>query len=118
MARRAPAGLGKSGRALWRETWREFEMTAPEAALLAEACRCSDRLAAIAEALDGADLIVTGSTGQPKSHPLLASAALQVTALDTLIRGLALPIGDESVGRRRSSSAREAATARWRNGAA
>jgi hypothetical protein len=64
------------------------------------------------------ELTVAGSTGQMRAHPLLASAALQVTALDILVRGLALPIGDESVGRRRSPSAREAAQARWRNGAA
>jgi hypothetical protein len=117
--RRAPPGLGASGRALWAGTMRDFELSAPETALLTEACRTADRLAAIAEALDGAELIVSGSTGQPKSHPLLASAALQVTALDTLIHGLALPIGDESAGHRRSASARDAALARWgRNGAA
>ncbi len=119
MARRAPAGLGKSGRALWAGTMRDYELSAPETALLTEACRTADRLAAIAEALDGAELVVSGSTGQPKAHPLLASAALQVTALDTLVRGLGLPVGEETAGRRRSAPARDAALARWgRNGAA
>ena len=114
--KRAPSGLGTAGKRLWRETWREFGLSAPEAELLTEACRIADRLAAIAEALDGADLVTTGSTGQPKAHPLLAAAALQGKALETLVRGLALPVGDEEIGRRRSPSAREAALQRWGRG--
>lgn len=120
MSTRAPAGLGAAGRALWRGTTADFEFSAPELALLAEACRVADRLAAIAGELDGAEMVVKGSMGQAKAHPLLAAAALQGKALEALVRGLALPVGEEAEGRHRSPSARDAALARWRraNGAA
>jgi hypothetical protein len=117
MSPRPPPGLGKPGRALWRGTLASYELSAPERALLAEACRVADRLAGIAAALDGADLTVKGSMGQDRPNPLLASSALLAHSLTELVRALALPVEGEDVGRVRSPTARDAANARWSRGA-
>jgi hypothetical protein len=109
----APPGLGLAGRALWRATVAEFELNPAELALLGGAGRTADTLAALTTALNDAPVIVTGSTGQPRAHPLLAEARAQRRVLDQLCRALALPLAGEDVGRRRSPSAREAAIARW-----
>ena len=51
--------------------------------------------------------------GQPRVNPLLAEARAQRRVLDQLCRALALPLPSDQFGRRRSSSAREAARVRW-----
>jgi hypothetical protein len=112
-ARRAPSGLGKAGRALWREVNAEFGLAPHEAAILVQVCRTADRLDAIEAELDGAPLTVAGSTGQPRAHPLLAEWRMQARVLESLSRALSIPLPGEDVGRRRSPSAREAAVQRW-----
>ena len=42
--KRAPAGLGSAGQALWRSIVSSHELDAAELALLTEACRAKDRL--------------------------------------------------------------------------
>jgi hypothetical protein len=117
--RRAPSGLGKSGRALWREINREFGLAPHEEAILVQVCRCADRLDAIEDELSGAgSLTVAGSTGQPRPHPLLAEWRMQARVLESLSRALSIPLPSETVGRRRSPSAREAALQRWHGGVA
>lgn len=51
-ARRAPAGLGSSGRALWR-AYADTELGEQQVALLTEACRCRDRLDRFDEIIRG-----------------------------------------------------------------
>ena len=63
MTTRAPAGLGKSGRQLWREINRDYGLAAHEQAILVQCCRVVDRLDAIEHELSGAPLTVLGSTG-------------------------------------------------------
>ena len=109
----APAGLGLAGRALWKAAHAEFVFHAVELALLTEVCHLVDRLAAIQAELATAPLMVEGSTGQPRVNPLLGEARAQQRVLDQLARGLALPLPDERVGRRRSPTAKENAMARW-----
>src|SRR4051812_41909920 len=111
--RRAPAGLGKSGRALWRQINAEFGLAPHESAILVQCCRVLDRLDQIQAELSGATLTVEGSTGQPKAHPLLAEQRAQMRVLESLSRALSIPLPSEDVGRRRSPSAREAALQRW-----
>lgn len=114
MSTRAPSGLGRSGRALWRDLQGEFGFAAHELAILTQVCRIVDRLDAIEGELAAADtLVVTGSTGQPKCHPLLAEWRAQARVLESLSRALSIPLPSEEVGRRRSPSAREAALQRW-----
>jgi hypothetical protein len=109
-----PPGLGTDGRRLWRDINTGYELAPHELAVLAEACRVTDRLTGIATALADAPLTVAGSTGQPRAHPLLAEARMQARVLESLARALAIPLPNESVGRRRSPTARENAMTRWR----
>jgi hypothetical protein len=115
--RRAPSGLGRAGRALWRGINAEFGLAAHEAAILVQCCRVVDRLDVIeAELREAGSLTVAGSTGQPKAHPLLAEQRAQMRVLESLSRALSIPLPSEEIGRRRSPSAREAAIARWSRG--
>ena len=82
--RRAPSGLSASGRALWREINRDYGLAAHETAILVQCCRVVDRLDAIEGELSGAELTVTGSTGQPRAHPLLAEQRAQMRVLESL----------------------------------
>ena len=116
MSTRAPAGLGRSGRALWRAIHAEFGLAPHETAILTQVCRIVDRLDAIEAELAGAELTVTGSTGQPRAHPMLAEWRHQARVLESLSRALSIPLPNEDVGRRRSPTAREAALQRWGRG--
>jgi hypothetical protein len=112
--RRAPSGLGKAGRALWRDIMAEFGLAPHEAAILVQCCRVVDRLDAIEAELSAApSLVVAGSTGQMRPHPLLGEQRMQMRVLESLSRALSIPLEGEQVGRRRSPSAREAAVQRW-----
>ena len=116
-ARRAPSGLGRSGRALWRDIMAEFGLAPHELAILVQCCRVADRLDRIEADLAAADtLVVTGSTGQPRCHPLLAEQRAQMRVLESMSRALSIPLPSEDVGRRRSPTARDAALARWGSG--
>jgi hypothetical protein len=64
---RAPVGLGKAGRALWRQVSAEFGLAPHESAILVQVCRVIDRLDAIEAELAAGPLLVTGSTGQPRA---------------------------------------------------
>lgn len=67
-----PDGLGAPGRALWSAVWDTYELDHPsERELLLEAARCTDELGRLADALRDAPLVVAGSTGQDRPHPLL-----------------------------------------------
>jgi hypothetical protein len=114
MSTRAPAGLDKAGRALWRSVTAVYELSPAELATLAQAARVVDVLARADAELAGADLTVTGSTGQPRAHPLLSATADQRRVLDALLRSLSLPMPGESEGHRRAPAAVAAAQARWR----
>lgn len=116
MSTRAPSGLGKSGRQLWRDIHAEYGLAPHESAILVQCCRVLDTLDRIQAELSGAELTVTGSTGQPRPHPLLAEWRHQARVLESLSRALSIPLPSEEVGRRRSPSAREAALQRWGRG--
>ena len=74
-ARRKPAppeAFGPEGSALWERVAADFEPSAFEAAILSEACRTVDELQSIRDELRAAvSVVVAGSTGQPRAHPLL-----------------------------------------------
>jgi len=118
---RAPNGLGDAGGRLWRSVaaWMSehpagsVQLDPHERELLAEACRIADRLGAMREALDGADLADTGTVR------LLAEERQQRLALaNLLVAKLGLPTGmPQEVGSKgstpRSRRAQRAAAARW-----
>jgi phage terminase small subunit len=111
---RPPDALRSSGRAFWRKITSVYDLSPAEVALLARACRTLDTLADIDRTLMREGLVVTGSTGQRRGHPLLGAMSELQRTLEVLIRGMALPMPDEDVGRRRSPQQTEAAQARWR----
>jgi hypothetical protein len=111
---RPPAGLDAAGRSFWRSVLATYELSPVELVLLGQACRVVDLLDRADRELADADLTVFGSTGQPRTHPLVTSTSELRRVLEVLLRGLALPMPDETTGRRRSPAAAAAAQARWR----
>ena len=111
---RPPQSLSAAGRRFWRAITTRYELSPGEVELLRQACRTVDLIERLDIELLDEPLMVRGSTGQPKSHPLLASVAAQRSTLGGLMRDLSLPMPDELVGRRRSPAATAAAQQRWR----
>jgi len=69
-----------------------YVLTPAELAMLEEACRTYDELGALEKALrELPDLVVTGSMGQPRIHPLLAEVRAHRTLLAKLTEQLNLP---------------------------
>ena len=79
--------------------------------LLEQACRVADTLALLEAGMKDADLIVTGSMGQQREHPLLSEARQQRALLGRFLAQLKLP--DEDGLATTSVKARRAAQARW-----
>jgi hypothetical protein len=111
-APRVPEKFGKAGRALWVATTRDYALNPAELAALEQCCRVSDLLVRVDEDL-AEDLTCEGSVGQVRAHPLLRHRIELTQLLDGLLRSVALPVGDEEEGRRRSPAAVAAARARW-----
>lgn len=113
---RAPEGLGKPGRALWRKVTGKYELRPDELLLLEQCARSADLIGRMeAEARD-AGLTTTGSTGQAVINPVIAELRLQKRELSRLLFQLGLP--DEGAPGRgleqaRSVLARKAAIQRW-----
>lgn len=117
-ARKAPAGLGTAGRALWRAVTADLaaqglELRPDEAATLEAAARQADTIATLEGALKDAPLTVRGSQGQEVAHPLLAEVRLGRALLAQLLARLRLGQLDQAHESPRSRSARKAANARW-----
>lgn len=111
---RTPEGLGAAGKAFWAATVAAYELNPAELVTLAQCCRVTDLLARADTMLADTALLVKGSTGQVRANPLIASTSDMRRVLDQLIRSLALPMPDETEGRRRSPAAVASAQARWR----
>jgi len=93
-----PSGLRTAGKRLWSAVAESFVLNPGELANLAEACRTADELDRLEKAVRALpDLVVSGSTGQPKVHPLWAEARAHRLLLERLVGGLNLPDADEEV---------------------
>jgi hypothetical protein len=70
---RAPSGLGKGGRRLWRAIANPgtYELRPDEVRVLEDACREVDLIDRLEDALAGEPLTVAGSQGQIVVHPLI-----------------------------------------------
>lgn len=112
----APKGLALEGRRVWRDTLKEFELGPAELRILEDACREVDLIEEIEAELDGADLVVHGSQGQPVANPLIQEIRLHRGVLRQLLAALRLPNDDQESrdGITSSERARRAAVARWR----
>ena len=96
---RAPAGLDKAGRALWKSVHDVFDFTEEpgKVHILAQACRVADIVAELDEAAAEAPLTVKGSMGQQVISPFIAEARAQRSLLAQLLGRLGLPDTDEAL---------------------
>lgn len=109
-----PTGLGEAGCRLWESVVLVFELAPAETAILSEACRTVDELDLIQAAISTGQIVVMGSTGQPKVSGLFAEARAHRLVLAKLLESLALPAEGEEVGKTPAQErASKAAQTRW-----
>ena len=104
------------GRRLWRAIVHSFELGPDELIVLESACRTLDLVVRMDAALIDAPLLVAGSMGQKREHPLISESRQQRANMARLLAQLKLPEPDIlNVARQgtRSVTARTAAQARW-----
>jgi hypothetical protein len=114
---RPPQGLDAPGRKLWRSVVSAYALRADELFVLESACSCADLVAKLAKAMEGQPLVVRGSMGQEREHPLLSEQRQQRALLTRTLAQLKLPDlepgGVAAEAQRRSVAARRAALSRW-----
>lgn len=110
MAPSAPRGLGTTGRKLWRETVKKYDLRPDELEILRAACGEADIIKAIEDELVGKPMTTTGSMGQTVAHPLLSEVRQHRATLASLLRGLKLP---DDVASGETNQQRGAAQSRW-----
>jgi hypothetical protein len=109
---RMPTGFGRAGKALWSGVASKYELRVDEHRILEDACRLSDVISALEAGMQGQELLVKGSMGQPVLNPLLAEQKTHRTALAGLLRQLKLPDEADS-GAGEANQQRTAANVRW-----
>ena len=87
-----PAGLKRSGRALWRSVLTDYELDEHETTILKEACRTVDSLDALQTILDNEGALAESPQGK-RVHPALPELRQQRIALARLIVALRIPQG-------------------------
>lgn len=88
---RPPAGLGRRGRAYWRQVMADYDLSLSEVEVLREICRTLDTLDQLAEVLAKDGAMVRGSMGQPVVHPALNETRGHRQVLHKLLAALQLP---------------------------
>ena len=94
---RAPTGLKTRGKRLWRELHSQFDFTADphRHALVEDVCRTADVIDRLQRIVDGEDLRVRGSQGQPVAAPEVAELRQYRALLGQLLTRLNLPETEE-----------------------
>ena len=110
---RVPAGVGSTGRALWRRLVGVYEFEEHELAVLEVAARQADDVAALEALIVDQGMTVTGSTGQSRLNPAIAEVRQGRLALGKLLGLLALPDEFDRPATAASRTAQKAANARW-----
>jgi len=117
MASKTPTGLGKGGRALWREVTANHNLRADSLRVLTDACHEADLIDDLQSALKDTSRTTRGSMGQEVIHPLISELRQHRIALNTLLKALQLESTDTAADDKKFTLAREAATslarARW-----
>lgn len=90
---RAPAGLGKRGKALWAAVTAEFSLDVREQAQLEDASRTADLIDRLQAKID-ADGVMTDAYGG-RVHPAATEIRQQRLALARLLVALRVPAGEE-----------------------
>lgn len=96
---RPPAGLGSSGRKLWRAVCADFELETHELLLLRQVARCADDLDALAAAVKRDGAVVSHPERGPVPNPALCESRLQRVVFARLVSALRLP-EDHAAGSR------------------
>ena len=96
---RAPLGLEKAGKALWKSVIDVFDFSEEpgKVQILIQACRVADIVDELDDAAAEAPLTVKGSMGQQVISPFIAEARAQRALLAQLLGRLGLPDTDEAV---------------------
>lgn len=90
-----PKGLGRRGRAFWKELQGELEFDAAATQTLVEACRTLDRLEELDAVIAAEGVTSTGSMGQTVVHPAVAEARQMQAGWSRLVTALDLPASEE-----------------------
>lgn len=112
-----PEGLGAKALVVWTEISEGYDLRIDELRVLEDACREIDLIERLEGELLHADLIVTGSMGQPVASPLVQELRQHRGVLARLLGWLKLPDEEAPAKGNTSASARQAAMARWGRGA-
>jgi hypothetical protein len=92
----------------------EFDLSEPEAQLLAKACSTADLLERVEAEVAAGPLVQAGSRNQPVAHPLIGAQIELGAHLMRLLEALRLPLGEEDPQEAMTSQlARKAAMTRW-----
>jgi hypothetical protein len=91
-----PVELGPAGSALWASLVDRYDLEQHELALMLQACRCCDRLDALAAAAATATVVTT--KGDIATHPALVESRQQSLTLARLLASLRLPLGESDDG--------------------
>ena len=107
-----PRGLKRSGKELWDSMIDEgYTFDPAEKVVLVQLCKSVGAMDRIDADLAEMGATVSGSTGQPRPNPLLKEKREQAIVIERLARALALPVGGETQGKRRSPEAKAEAKA-------
>lgn len=104
-----PRGLGARGKRLWKDVTTAYKLRPDEVVVLENACRSLDRALLLDKELEGQPLMVSGSQGQKREHPLLVEQRQQWAMVNKSLAQLRLPDEvDAKVNQQRT-----AAMSRW-----
>ena len=107
--KRYPRGLQASGKAFWDNMIEHYTLGPAETVIVERLCRCLDVLGRIDRDLSDMGTVVAGSKSQPRPNPMLREQREMLKVVDQLCRSLALPVGGEQQGKRRTPEAKAAA---------
>jgi uncharacterized membrane-anchored protein len=111
-----PTDLKDAGKRLWASVHADYELSSAETALLREACRATDELEILRQALLDSEVVSTGSMGQPVVNRLFDEIRKHRDSLAKTITAMNLPGDDdeeETAASIRSEKASKAAKAKW-----
>ncbi|ORB73126.1 hypothetical protein [Mycobacterium scrofulaceum] len=114
---KAPVGLGRAGRAVWRAVWAEFDISRDpgKQALLAEAAAVKDVIEELSEHAAEAPILVKAANGAPAIQPSLQELRMQRQLFQQLITRIGMPDADQadSTHAKRVAAGRKGAEVRW-----
>jgi hypothetical protein len=113
---KVPAGLGVAGRRFWRDAIAAYQdFTFIDSTALEAAAHAEDEIVRMEAELSKAPVMIAGSAGQEKVHPLFTALVVHREAQQKLIARVV--IDDVGDGLAKSHNGRALARLRWNRGA-